>query len=106
MAEPSRQFRQQFAALQPEPGAIKRDRRLDDPRTTHYDVELISKAGDVMVSAMTLPGALVLVIGYLGMDPLMAKSLHAIPVQIVLGGVVITMVVGYFVMRSIAQEAV
>jgi hypothetical protein len=36
----------------------------------------------------------------------MAKSLHAIPVQIVLGGVVITMVVGYFVMRSIAQEAV
>ena len=65
-----------------------------------------AKAGDVMVSAMTLPGALVLVIGYLGMDPLMAKSLHAIPVQIVLGGVVITMVVGYFVMRSIAQEAV
>jgi Flp pilus assembly protein TadB len=65
-----------------------------------------AKAGDVMVSAMTLPGALVLVISYLAMDPLMAKSLHAIPVQIVLGGVVITMVVGYFVMRSIAQEAV
>jgi Flp pilus assembly protein TadB len=65
-----------------------------------------AKAGDVMVSAMTLPGALVLVIAYLAMDPLMAKSLHAIPVQIVLGGVVITMVVGYFVMRSISQEAV
>ena len=65
-----------------------------------------AKAGDVMVSAMTLPGALVLVIAYLAMDPLMAKSLHAIPVQVVLGGVVITMVVGYFVMRSIAQEAV
>ena len=65
-----------------------------------------AKAGDVMVSAMTLPGALVLVIAYLAMDPLMARSLHAIPVQLVLGGVVVTMVVGYFVMRSIAQEAV
>jgi Flp pilus assembly protein TadB len=65
-----------------------------------------AKAGDVMVSAMTLPGALVLVIGYLAMDPLMAKSLHALPVQIVLGGVIVTMVVGYFVMRSIVQEAV
>jgi Flp pilus assembly protein TadB len=65
-----------------------------------------AKAGDVMVSAMTLPGALVLVIGYLALDPLMARSLHAIPVQVVLGCVVITMVAGYFVMRSIVQEAV
>ena len=65
-----------------------------------------AKAGDVMVSAMTLPGALVLVIGYLAMDPMMAQSLRALPVQIVLGVVVVTMVAGYFVMRSIVQEAV
>ena len=65
-----------------------------------------AKAGDVMVSAMTLPGALILVLGYLAMDPLMAQSLRALPVQLVLGGVVITMVAGYFVMRSIVQEAV
>ena len=65
-----------------------------------------AKAGDVMVSVMTLPGVLILVLGYLSMDPLIAKSLHSIVVQLVLGGVVLTMVAGYFIMRSMIQEAV
>jgi len=65
-----------------------------------------AKAGDVMVSVMTLPGVLVLVLGYLSLDPLIAKSLHSLVVQLVLGGVVLTMVAGYFIMRSMIQEAV
>ena len=65
-----------------------------------------AKAGDVMVSVMTLPGVLILVLGYLSVDPLIAKSLHSLVVQLVLGGVVLTMVAGYFIMRSMIQEAV
>ncbi|MEI7849881.1 MAG: hypothetical protein WCK35_29075, partial [Chloroflexota bacterium] len=65
-----------------------------------------ARAGDGMVSVMTLPGVLVLVLGYLSLDPLIAKSLHSLVVQLVLGGVVLTMVAGYFIMRSMIQEAV
>jgi Flp pilus assembly protein TadB len=65
-----------------------------------------AKAGDVMVSVMTLPGVLILVLGYLSLDPLIARSLHSLVVQLVLGGVVLTMVAGYFIMRSMIQEAV
>lgn len=65
-----------------------------------------AKAGDVMVSTMILPVMLILVILYLSSDPLFAASLQEGPVQIVLAGTVLAMVAGYFVLRSMIQEAV
>lgn len=65
-----------------------------------------AKAGDVMVSTMILPVMLILVILYLSSDPLFAASLLEAPVQIVLAGAVLAMVAGYFVLRSMIQEAV
>jgi len=65
-----------------------------------------AKAGDVMISVFTMPVVLVLVLGYLSMDPIIKASLRAGPVQLVLGGVMVAMLAGYFIMRSMIQEAV
>jgi Flp pilus assembly protein TadB len=65
-----------------------------------------AKAGDVMVSTIILPVMLVLVIVYLTNDPIIAQSLKAGLVQMVIAGTVLSMVAGYFILRSMAQEAV
>jgi len=65
-----------------------------------------AKAGDVMVSTVILPVILVLVVGYLSSDPLISQSLRAGLVQMVMAGAVLAMVFGYFILRSMVQEAV
>ncbi len=65
-----------------------------------------AKAGDVMVSVVTLPAVLGLLLVYLSQDPLIAQSLRAGPVQLVIGGAILAMVAGYFILRSMVQEAV
>jgi tight adherence protein B len=65
-----------------------------------------AKAGDVMVSVVTLPAVLGLLLVYLSQDPLISQSLHAGPVQLVIGGAMLAMVAGYFILRSMVQEAV
>ena len=65
-----------------------------------------AKAGDVMVSVLTMPVVLALVLGYLSTDPIMAESLRAGLVQLVLGAAMLAMLAGYFFMRSMIQEAV
>jgi Flp pilus assembly protein TadB len=65
-----------------------------------------AKAGDVMVSTVILPVILVLVVGYLSSDPLISQSLRAGLVQMVMAGAVLAMVSGYFILRSMVQEAV
>lgn len=65
-----------------------------------------AKAGDVMVSTVILPVMLVLVIVYLTNDPIIAQSLKAGLVQMVMAGTILMMVAGYFILRSMAQEAV
>jgi Flp pilus assembly protein TadB len=64
-----------------------------------------AKAGDVMVSTVILPVILVLVVGYLSSDPLISQSLRAGLVQMVMAGAVLAMVFGYFILRSMVQEA-
>lgn len=65
-----------------------------------------AKAGDVMVSTIILPVVLGLVLAYLSGDPLISQSLRAGLVQMVLAGAVLAMVSGYFILRSMVQEAV
>jgi tight adherence protein B len=65
-----------------------------------------AKAGDVMVSVVTLPAVLGLLLVYLAQDPLISQSLRAGPVQMVIGGAMLAMVAGYFILRSMVQEAV
>jgi tight adherence protein B len=65
-----------------------------------------AKAGDVMVSVVTLPAVLGLLLVYLSQDPLISRSLHAGPVQMAIGGAMLAMVAGYFILRSMVQEAV
>lgn len=65
-----------------------------------------AKAGDVMVSVVTLPAVLGLLLVYLSQDPLISQSLRAGPVQLVIGGAMLAMVAGYFILRSMVQEAV
>ncbi len=65
-----------------------------------------AKAGDVMVSVFMMPAVLGLLLVYLGNDPMISVSMRAAPVQIVLGLVALAMVVGYFILRSMAMEAV
>ncbi len=65
-----------------------------------------AKAGDVMVSVVTLPAVLGLLLVYLAQDPLISQSLRAGPVQMVIGGAILAMVAGYFILRSMVQEAV
>ncbi len=64
-----------------------------------------AKAGDSMLSAKVIPAVLALVLIYLGQDPMVKQTLTALPVQIVLGLVVGSMVLGYFMMRSMVMEA-
>lgn len=65
-----------------------------------------AKAGDVMVSVVTLPAVMGLLLAYLSQDPLISQSLRAGPVQMVIGGSILAMVAGYFILRSMVQEAV
>jgi tight adherence protein B len=65
-----------------------------------------AKAGDVMVSVVTLPVVLGLLLVYLSQDPLISQSLRAGAVQMVIGGAMLAMVAGYFILRSMVQEAV
>ena len=65
-----------------------------------------AKAGDVMVSVVTLPAVLGRLLVYLSQDPLISQSLRAGPVQLVIGGAMLAMVAGYFILRSMVQEAV
>lgn len=65
-----------------------------------------AKAGDSLVSAKVLPSVLIMVLVYLGQDPMIRSSLTAIPVQIVIGVTMAAMVAGYFIIRSMIMEAV
>ena len=65
-----------------------------------------AKAGDVMVSVFMMPAVLGGLLVYLSNDPLISLSMRAAPVQIVLGLVALAMVIGYFILRSMAMEAV
>ncbi|HNR03091.1 MAG TPA: hypothetical protein PKK59_11200 [Anaerolineaceae bacterium] len=65
-----------------------------------------AKAGDSLVSARILPAVLLLVLIYLGQDPIVRASLLAIPVQIVIGISMAAMAGGYFILRSMIMEAV
>ncbi len=64
-----------------------------------------AKAGDAMVSTRIMPGVMLLLLMYFSTDPLMASSLRAGPVQLVLAGMIAAMAVGFLVMRSMVQEA-
>lgn len=65
-----------------------------------------AKAGDSVVSTRVLPGVLVLIIVYLSGDPMVSQSLRAFPVQLAIGLTMVSMLVGYFTMRSMILEAV
>jgi tight adherence protein C len=65
-----------------------------------------AKAGDSLVSAKVLPVVLIFVLIYLSQDPMVRTSLTALPVQIVIGGTMVAMVGGYFIIRSMIMEAV
>lgn len=65
-----------------------------------------AKAGDSLVSARVLPVVLLLILVYLGQDPMVRASLNAFPVQLVIGLSMAAMVAGYFLMRSMVMEAV
>jgi Flp pilus assembly protein TadB len=65
-----------------------------------------AKAGDSLVSAKVLPAVLLLILVYLGQDPMVRASLTALPVQIVIAGAMAGMVGGYFIIRSMIMEAV
>jgi Flp pilus assembly protein TadB len=64
-----------------------------------------AKAGDSLVSAKVLPGVLVAILAYLSSDPMVRESLGALPVQIVIGLTMASMVAGYFIIRSMIMEA-
>lgn len=64
-----------------------------------------TKAGDAVLTARVIPGALLLVLLYLSRDPLMRAALGALPVQIVIGAAIVLMAGGYLVMRSVILEA-
>lgn len=64
-----------------------------------------AKAGDSLVSAKVLPGVLVAILAYLSSDPMVRESLGALPVQIVIGLTMTSMVAGYFIIRSMIMEA-
>ena len=64
----------------------------------------VAKAGDALLSAKVIPGVLVLVIFSLSKDPLIRLSLHAVPVQILLGITIFSMVGGFIIMRSMISE--
>jgi pilus assembly protein TadC len=65
-----------------------------------------AKAGDSLVSAKVLPVVLVLILVYLGQDPMVRSSLAAFPVQLVIGLTMAAMVGGYLLIRSMISEAV
>jgi tight adherence protein C len=65
-----------------------------------------AKAGDSLVSAKVLPVVLIFILIYLSQDPMVRSSLIALPVQIVIGVTMVTMVGGYFIIRSMIMEAV
>lgn len=65
-----------------------------------------AKAGDAVVTARVIPGALVLILLYLSRDPLMHAAMSALPVQIFIGCAIGLMACGYMIMRSMVQEAV
>ncbi|WP_322507028.1 hypothetical protein [Anaerolinea sp.] len=65
-----------------------------------------AKAGDSLVSAKVLPAVLGLILAYLSSDPMVRSSLTQLPVQIVIGLAMASMVVGYFIIRSMIMEAV
>lgn len=65
-----------------------------------------AKAGDSVVSTRVLPGVLILIIVYLSGDPMVSQSLRAFPVQLAIGLTMVSMLVGYFTMRSMILEAV
>ncbi len=65
-----------------------------------------AKAGDSLVSAKVLPAILVLILAYLSSDPMVRNSLTQLPVQIVIGLTMGSMVAGYFIIRSMILEAV
>jgi len=65
-----------------------------------------AKAGDSLVSAKVLPVVLIFILIYLSQDPMVRSSLNALPVQIVIGGTMVAMVGGYFIIRSMIMEAV
>ncbi len=65
-----------------------------------------AKAGDSLVSAKVLPVVLVLILVYLGQDPMVRASLAAFPVQLVIGLTMAAMVGGYLLIRSMISEAV
>lgn len=65
-----------------------------------------AKAGDSLVSAKVLPAVLGLILAYLSSDPMVRSSLTQIPVQIVIGLAIGSMVAGYFIIRSMIMEAV
>lgn len=64
-----------------------------------------AKAGDSLVSAKVLPGVLVAILAYLSSDPMVRESLGALPVQIVIGLTMASMVGGYFIIHSMIMEA-
>jgi len=65
-----------------------------------------AKAGDSLVSAKVLPAVLGLILAYLSSDPMVRSSLTQLPVQIVIGLAMGSMVAGYFIIRSMIIEAV
>lgn len=65
-----------------------------------------AKAGDSLVSAKVLPAVLGLILAYLSSDPMVRSSLTQLPVQIVIGLAMASMVAGYFIIRSMIMEAV
>lgn len=65
-----------------------------------------AKAGDTVVSMRVLPAVLFLIVVYLSRDPMVAESLRALPVQILIAVTMVAMMVGYFIMQSMVMEAV
>ena len=65
-----------------------------------------AKAGDSLVSAKVLPAVLGLILAYLSSDPMVRELLTQLPVQIVIGLAIGSMVAGYFIIRSMILEAV
>jgi len=65
-----------------------------------------AKAGDSLVSAKVLPAVLGLIVAYLSSDPTVHASLTQLPVQIIIGLTIGSMVAGYFIIRSMIMEAV
>ncbi len=66
----------------------------------------LTKASDSLVSARILPVVLILILVYLGQDPLVRASMGTLPVQIVIGIAIVSMVSGYFIIQSMIKQAV